>query len=288
MLNRVVKRAFSASPYNPYRYLQGYVDTKMPSKQEIQEVVHTTHESGGQIVHNLRHINPLRQSGPVPPFDGPFTMEDHVKGVSNEYLKMNDLCYQSNCADEIMRRVPGITREEAEYVRTLGLTPDDEIEIAYWYKNIGLDMYYPLNNTYVARQVVTNSKGEKVEVLWPFSSWEDAGELSVDTAIQDLPYYTIRHWEAFSGDEWYKYQNSNDLGIPDTWFEYDKNSRFHMSIIEDQHDDLPDMYRPFPSIRNPNARQQMWMDPNKFARLKKMEDDDWVHRGADDTLTEDE
>lgn len=84
-----------------------------------------------------------------------------------------------------MRRVPGITREEAEYIRTLGLTPDDEVEIAYWYKNIGYDIYYPLNLTYTLRQVVTNSKGEKVEVVWPAQSWDECGDLHVDTALQD-------------------------------------------------------------------------------------------------------
>ncbi len=132
-------------------------------------------------------------------------MEDRASATYNEYLKLNDRCYQSTSADELMRRIPGLTRADAEYVRTLGMTPDDEVEIAYWYKNAGIDIYYPLNNTYVARQVVTNSKGEKVEVMWPFTSWEDGQELSVDTALQELPYYTIRHWEAFSGDDWYKY-----------------------------------------------------------------------------------
>jgi hypothetical protein len=181
-----------------------------------------------------------------------------------------------------MRRVPGVTREEAEYVRTLGLTPDDEVEVAFWYKNCGFDMYYPLNNTYLARQVVTNSKGEKVEVMWAFSAWEDGGELSVDTALQELPYYSIRHWEAFSGDDWYKYQNSIDLGVPDTWFEYDRNSRFQLVMIEDQHDELPDQYRPFPSIRNPNARKQIWMEQGRLNKINKMSHPDWKHRSADD------
>jgi hypothetical protein len=41
------RRLFSASPYNPMRYLNAYVDTKMPTKQEIHDFVHTLHESGG-------------------------------------------------------------------------------------------------------------------------------------------------------------------------------------------------------------------------------------------------
>ena len=55
-----------------------------------------------------------------------------------------------------MRRVPGITREEAEYITTLGLTPDDEVEFAYYVKTSGVDPYYPCNMTYMLRQVVTN------------------------------------------------------------------------------------------------------------------------------------
>jgi hypothetical protein len=49
-----------------------------------------------------------------------------------------------------MRRVLGTTREEAEYIRMLGLTPDNEVELAYYSKSIGLDIYYPFNCTYIA------------------------------------------------------------------------------------------------------------------------------------------
>ena len=28
--------------------------------------------------------------------------------------------------------------------------------------------------------------------------------------------------------------NNQDLGVPDTWFEYDKNTRFFVGIISDQ------------------------------------------------------
>lgn len=50
-----------------------------------------------------------------------------------------------------MRRVPGITRKEAEYITTLNLTPDEEIDFAYIAHNIGLDIYYPTNTVYIAR-----------------------------------------------------------------------------------------------------------------------------------------
>jgi hypothetical protein len=281
MLGRTLKRCFSASPYNPLRYLQSYVPTELPTKQEIYDVVRTSHESGGQLVHNLRHVNPVRQSGPVLPYDGPFTMEDMLKNSYQEYIKINDICYASTDAEEIMRRVPGVTREEAEYIRTLGLTPDDEVELAYWYKNAGIDIYYPLNFTYVVRQVVTNSKGEKVEVMWPFLSWEDCADLSVDTALQELPYYNIRHWEAYSGDEWYKYVNNIDLGVPDTFHEYERNTRFMLNVISDQLEELPDDMRPWPSAPNPHCRNELFREQKDILQWEEMSAPEWKHRSPD-------
>ena len=277
MLSRalLLSRKFSAAPYNPHKYLQSYVPTKMPTRQEVFDNINTAHSDQGAVVQNLRHINPVRQSGPVPPFDGPFSMEDILKNVYDESLKLGDCCYPSTDAEEIMRRVPGVTREEAEYIRGLGLTPDDEVELAYWYKNLGLDIFYPSNNTYIARQVVTNSKGEKTEVMWPFMAWEDCVELSVDTALQDNPYQTIRHWEAFSGDEWYKYVNNQDLGLPDTWFEYDGNTRFMMSVIQDQLEEIPDKYRPWPTERNPHARKELWQSQEHMQELEDLDKEDW-------------
>jgi hypothetical protein len=277
MLSRAIRlsRSFSAAPYNPMKYLQSYVSTKMPTKQEVFEVIESAHSSPNNVVHNMRHINPLRQSGPVPPFDGPFTMEDILKGAYQEYMLQNDQCYPSTDTEELMRRVPGLTREEAEYVRTLGLTPDDEVELAYYYKNMGIDIYYPMNNTYIARQIVTNSKGEKTEVVWPFMGWEDCIELSVDTALQDLPYQTIRHWEAYSGDEWYKYVNNIDLGMPDTWFEYEKNSRYQIALITDQLEELPDSKRPWPSVKNLHSRKELWRSQEHLQYLEDMKGEGW-------------
>lgn len=50
-----------------------------------------------------------------------------------------------------MRRVPGITRKEAEHIITLGLSPDEEIDYAYIAHNIGLDIFYHPNSIYTAR-----------------------------------------------------------------------------------------------------------------------------------------
>jgi hypothetical protein len=52
---------------------------------------------------------------------------------------------------EIMRRVPGITRREAEHITTLGLSPTEQIDYAYIAYNNGLDIFYPPNQVYIAR-----------------------------------------------------------------------------------------------------------------------------------------
>ena len=59
---------------------------------------------------NSRHINPVRESGPLPAYDGPYTMEDVRKVMWNTSVG-RDFHYCATDAEEIMRRVPGITRK---------------------------------------------------------------------------------------------------------------------------------------------------------------------------------
>ena len=121
-----------------------------------------------------------------------------------------------------------------------------------------------------------------MELLWPFIAWEDIIDLSVDTALQDRPYMGVRHWEAFSGDEWYKYVNSQDLGVPDTWFEYDKNTRFIIRILSDQLVEPSDKFRTYPSPRHPNCRKEFWSPQKDLIKLEEMAKPDWKHRSPDD------
>lgn len=75
------------------------------------------------------------------------------------------------------------------------------------------------NQMYVARQIVTNSKGQKVEVLWNGQAFEDLSTLSVGMAptLESIDY----HWEIFLwSDPPLKVTTDLDLGVPNTWFEY--------------------------------------------------------------------
>lgn len=55
----------------------------------------------------------------------------------------------------------------------MGLAPDEEVDFAYLVVNMGVDVFYEANQAYVCRQVVTNSKGEKVEILWPAGTYDE-------------------------------------------------------------------------------------------------------------------
>lgn len=93
--------------------------------------------------------------------------------------------------DEVMRRVPGvsllfipfqITRKEVEHIVKLGLSPLEQVDYAYLAYTLGLDVFYMPNQVYLARQVVTNSKGQKVEVFWNSLAFEDMSLLNVGFA----------------------------------------------------------------------------------------------------------
>ncbi len=64
----------------------------------------------------------------------------------------------------------------------LGLTPNEQVDFAYLVYNLGLDVFYFANQVFIARQVVTNSKGEKVEVLWSTQAYEDLAMMNVGFA----------------------------------------------------------------------------------------------------------
>ena len=88
-------------------------------------------------------------------------MED-IKKLFDQTTMGKDINYCQMDVDEVMRRVPGITRKEVEHIVKSGLTPYEQVRYAYLAYNFGLDVFYEPNGVYVARQVVTNSKGQKV------------------------------------------------------------------------------------------------------------------------------
>lgn len=63
----------------------------------------------------MRHIQPIRESGPLPVYEGTFTMED-IRNIYDKTHIPRDLHPCSHLPEEIMRRVPGLSRKEAEHI----------------------------------------------------------------------------------------------------------------------------------------------------------------------------
>ncbi len=105
-------------------------------------------------IYNMRHVHPIRQSGPIPPYYGTWTMED-VRKVGFNLRAGREATPQSTDVEELMRRVPGLTRKEALKIQSIGMSPWEELDYAYLVVNNGIDVFYQSNNSYVMRQVVT-------------------------------------------------------------------------------------------------------------------------------------
>ena len=47
--------------------------------EDYYSTIKSVHANPAPPIYNMRHIHPVRQSGPIPAYDGPFTMEDVKK-----------------------------------------------------------------------------------------------------------------------------------------------------------------------------------------------------------------
>lgn len=56
-----------------------------------------------------------------------------------------DFYPQHSDIEEMMRRVPGLTRKEALKIQTFGFKPEEEIDFAYLAVNNGIDVFYVRN-----------------------------------------------------------------------------------------------------------------------------------------------
>ena len=127
---------------------------------------------------------------------------------------------------------------------------------------------------YVARQVVTNSKGQKVEIYWNHQSYEDLTLVPVEQAPN--PEQTDVHWEIFLwGEPPIKPLLDFDLGVPNTWFEYDEEQWGEQCFIVDQLA-LPEGARKFPTAKNPNCNKELWKSQDDLDRLEQMKDPNWT------------
>ena len=219
----------------------------------------------------MRHIHPVRESGPIPPYDGPYTMED-IKKVYGQMKCPWDHTPQSTDVEELMRRAPGLTRKEALRIQQLGLTPDEEVDFAYLVVNNGIDVFYEGNQAYFARQVVTNSTGEKVEILWPSATYDEMTMMVFGNA----PIWEMHEnpWDPIPGELPIRVHPDYDLGVPYTFFEYEMDSRIHHLMCEDQMF-IPEDARPFPAEKNPYCSKELWRPQEDLREEEQFRDPNW-------------
>jgi hypothetical protein len=273
MLTKSLQRLFGHSgPYNPNLYKTHFVPRKYPKDEEIKEHLKTICSVPKAPLRNLRHVNPVRQSGPLPPYDGPYTMED-IRHVYYNSSVGKDFNYCSTHPEEIMRRVPGITRAEAEHITRLGLTPQEEVDYAYIVYHNGIDVFYISNQVYTTRQVVTNSKGEKNEIYWNAQSYEDISLVPVGHApiLENMDY----HWEIFLwGEPAIRPIVDFDMSVPNTFFEYEEEVWGEQSMMEDQLTLPEDLRRK--SSKHPNSSKELWRPQGQWDAFERMKKEDWV------------
>lgn len=179
---------------------------------------------------------------------------------------------QSTDIEELMRRAPGLTRREALRIQQLGLAPDEEVDFGYLTVNMGLDVFYEANQAYVMRQVVTNSKGEKVEILFPSGTYDEMTQMTYGNA----PIWEMHEhpWDPIPGELPIRIHPDYDLGVPFTWFEYEMDSRLHYLMTDDQMY-IPENERQYPSPKNPYCSTEMWRPQEDLAEEDAMRDPSW-------------
>ena len=83
------------------------VPKSYPTNKELYGTVRNQDEIVTPPIRNMRHVNPVRQSGALPAYSGTYTMED-IKKVFDQTSLPKDHHYCQMDVDEVMRRVPGV------------------------------------------------------------------------------------------------------------------------------------------------------------------------------------
>lgn len=152
--SKLQKKSFGHGPFNPLNYKTKLVSENRATTEEEYYLTKRQKEFGNLPSYSMRHVHPIRQSGPIPPFSGPWNMED-VRKVGWSLRVGSEPVVQSTSCEELMRRVPGLTKKEALKIQTLGFSPWEELDYAYIVVNNGIDVFFSPTNAYLLRQVVT-------------------------------------------------------------------------------------------------------------------------------------
>lgn len=268
------KKFFSHGPYNPMNYKHKLVSDRKLTTEENYFIIKKQEEFGALPMYNMRQVHPIRQSGPIPAYYGDYTMEDvrkHMWDMRAPY----EAVHESTDPEELMRRCPGLTKKEALKITSIGLSPFEELDYAYLVVNNGIDVFYPDNNAYLVRQVVTNSKGEKVECLFPAF---EGDEFTYMPFSQKAGYERMDHaWDPVPGEPPVCPVPDYELGVPHSFFEYEMDNRLHMIMCFDQQG-IPEEQRPCPLPKNPACSKDYFRPQQDLKEEVEMENPDWYPR----------
>ena len=154
LFNSFQLKSFSHGPYNPLNYKSNAIHEKKVTTEEAYFLAKKYKEFGELPMYSMRHVHAMRQSGPIPPFAGPYTMEDIRNAEASQAVSVEEF-NEKVSAEEMMRRVPGLTKKEAVKIQSLNLNPLQQLDYAYIVVNNGIDVFFDPGNGYLMRQVVT-------------------------------------------------------------------------------------------------------------------------------------
>ena len=119
---------------------------------------------------------------------------------------------------------------------------------------------------------MTNSKGEKVEILWPSATYDEMTMMVFGNA----PIWEMHEnpWDPIPGELPIRPHPDYDLGVPFTFFEYEVDSRIHHLMTVDQMF-IPEDHRPFPSEKNPYCSKELWRPQVDLEEEDQLRDPDW-------------
>lgn len=125
--------------------------------------------------------------------------------------------------------------------------------------------------------MVTNSKGEKVEILWPAGTYDEMTAMSYGNA----PIWEMHEnpWDPIPGELPIRIHPDYDLGVPYTFFEYEMDSRLNHLMTDDQMY-IPEKHRPFPSEKNPHCSKEMWRPQEDLDEEEEMRDPNWYPKNT--------
>ena len=113
-----------------------------------------------------------------------------------------------------------------------------------------------------------------MEVYWNTQAFEDVSLVPVGHApIDDTPEI---HWEIFLwGETAVRSLHDFDLGVPNTWFEYEEEM-WNDQVFQEDQITIPEGVRRFPTEKNPHCNRDLWKSQEDLDNIENMKNPNWT------------